>query len=80
MGQADGVNNVETLCNVPSILNHGAEWYHGLSHTDQGWDKIYGVSGRVNHPGAWELPMGSTIREIIDDYEGGMRPGINSER
>jgi NADH-quinone oxidoreductase subunit F len=75
-GKPTIVNNVETLCNVPHIVNHGAEWFKGLSHTDEGGTKIYGVSGKVKRPGAWELPMGTTIREILEDHAGGMRDGL----
>lgn len=75
-GRPTVVNNVETLCNVPHIVNYGADWYRGLSRTDNGGTKLYGVSGRVCHPGAWELPMGSSAREIIDEHAGGMRAGL----
>jgi NADH-quinone oxidoreductase subunit F len=74
-GKPTIVNNVETLCNLPHIINHGAEWYKGLSRSPDGGTKIYGVSGRVKRPGAWELPMGTTIREILEDHAGGMRDG-----
>src|SRR5574338_632645 len=69
------VQNVETLCNVPVIVERGVEGYKALSRTDEGGSKIYGASGRVKRPGAWELPMGTTIREILDDHAGGMREG-----
>jgi NADH-quinone oxidoreductase subunit F len=74
-GKPTIVNNVETLCNLPHIINNGAEWYKGLSHSPDGGTKIYGVSGRVKRPGAWELPMGTTIREILEEHAGGMREG-----
>jgi NADH-quinone oxidoreductase subunit F len=75
-GRPTIVNNVETLCNVPHIMTHGAAWYKDLSHTDEGGTKIYGVSGKVKRPGAWELPMGTTIREILEAHAGGMREGL----
>ncbi|HKQ77440.1 MAG TPA: NADH-quinone oxidoreductase subunit NuoF [Blastocatellia bacterium] len=75
-GKPTIVNNVETLCNIPHIVNHGAEWFKGLSHTDEGGTKIYGASGKVKRPGAWELPMGVTIREILEEHAGGMRDGL----
>ncbi len=74
-GKPTVVNNVETLYNVVHILNHGVEWYQGLSLCDDGGTKLYGVSGRVKKPGAWELPMGTTMREIIENYAGGMQDG-----
>jgi NADH-quinone oxidoreductase subunit F len=74
-GKPTIVNNVETLCSLPHIINNGADWFKGLSHSQDGGTKIYGVSGRVRRPGAWELPMGTTIREILEDHAGGMRDG-----
>jgi NADH-quinone oxidoreductase subunit F len=74
-GKPTIVNNVETLCNVPHIVNNGADWFKGLSRTADGGTKIYGISGRVKRPGAWELPMGTTVREILEEYAGGMRDG-----
>ena len=70
------VNNVETLCNVPHIVNNGAEWFKGLSFTENGGTKIFGVSGKVRKPGAWELPMGTTIREILEEHAGGLQDGL----
>ena len=75
-GRPTVVNNAETLANVPHIVNNGSEWFRGLSHTDEGGTKLYGVSGRVRHPGLWELPMGTTIGEIIEEHAGGMREGF----
>jgi NADH-quinone oxidoreductase subunit F len=74
-GKPTVVNNTETLCNLPHIVNNGAAWFKSLSHTSNGGTKIYGVSGRVKRPGAWELPMGTSIREILEDHAGGMRDG-----
>lgn len=76
-GRPTIVNNVETLCNLPGIVLHGAKWYAELSQglsTDSG-TKLYGVSGRVKHPGLWELPMGTTAREILETHAGGMQDG-----
>ena len=74
-GEPTIVNNAETICNVPHIVNRGASWYKKLSKSEDGGTKIYGASGRVNNPGAWELPMGTTIREILEEHAGGMREG-----
>ncbi len=74
-GKPTVVNNVETLCNVPHIVNRGPEWFKDLSHTRNGGTKLYGASGRVKKPGLWELPMGTTIREILEEHAGGMREG-----
>lgn len=74
-GRPTVVNNVETICNVPHIVNKGAAWYKSLSLTEDAGTKIFGVSGRVRNPGAWELPMGTPVREIIENYAGGMQDG-----
>jgi NADH-quinone oxidoreductase subunit F len=74
-GKPTIVNNVETLCNVPHIVNKGAEWFKSLSRSDGGGTKLYGVSGRVKNPGLWELPMGTPLREILEEHAGGMRDG-----
>jgi NADH-quinone oxidoreductase subunit F len=70
------MNNVETFCNVPHIVKNGAEWFRGLSRCADGGTKIYGISGKVKRPGAWELPMGTPIREILEEHAGGMRDGV----
>jgi NADH-quinone oxidoreductase subunit F len=75
-GRPTIVNNVETLCNVPHIVNHGAQWFRELSRSEDAGTKIYGASGRFNRPGAWELPMGTPLRELIEEHAGGMRPGF----
>ncbi len=67
------VNNAETLSNVPHIIRNGADWYRTLSRSQDGGTKIYGVSGRVKRPGTWELPMGITMRELLEEHAGGMR-------
>jgi NADH-quinone oxidoreductase subunit F len=75
-GRPTVVNNVETLANVPHIVNNGAAWFKGLSHTDEGGTKLYGASGRVKRPGLWELPLGTTVGEVLHEYAGGMRDGL----
>jgi NADH-quinone oxidoreductase subunit F len=73
-GRPTTVNNVETLSNLPLIVQHGAEWFRGLSRTSEGGTKLYGVSGRVARPQLIEAPMGTTARELID-LCGGIRDG-----
>lgn len=77
-GKPTCVNNVETLCNVPAIMEHGADWYKGLSagKSENTGTKLMGFSGRVKNPGLWELPFGITAREILEDYAGGMQDGL----
>nr|WP_317200282.1 NADH-quinone oxidoreductase subunit NuoF [uncultured Psychrobacter sp.] len=78
-GRPTVVNNVETLCNMPAILNHGVDWYQSLSEikgkSKTPGTKLFGCSGLVKDPGLWELPFGYTAREIIEDFAGGMLEG-----
>jgi NADH-quinone oxidoreductase subunit F len=70
------VNNMETLACVPHILRHGAEWFRGLAGTKEAaGTKLYCVSGRVKKPGCYELPMGTELKEIIEEHGGGLLPG-----
>ena len=75
-GKPTVANNVETLCNIPHIVNHGAAWFRDLSRVADGGTKIYGASGKMRRPGAWELPLGVTVREILEEYAGGMAQGL----
>ena len=74
-GRPTIVNNVETLCNIPHIIDRGADWYKTLGVGEDAGTKLFGVSGKVNNPGCWELPMGTPIREIIEQHAGGMQDG-----
>jgi len=71
-GRPTVVNNVETLSWLPHLVEKGPEWFKGLSLTSTGGTKLFGVSGRVKKPGLWELPLGITVRELLEDYAGGM--------
>jgi NADH-quinone oxidoreductase subunit F len=75
-GKPTIVNNVETLCNLPGILGYGVDWYHSLTRGIDHGTKLFGVSGKVNNPGCWELPLGTPIRELFEDKAGGMRDGL----
>ncbi|SFV30382.1 NADH-quinone oxidoreductase subunit NuoF [Thermoflavifilum thermophilum] len=74
-GRPTVVNNIETLSNVPHILSKGVSWYKSLSKCEDGGTKLYGVSGKVKRPGLWELPLGTSFREILEEHAGGMRDG-----
>jgi NADH-quinone oxidoreductase subunit F len=74
-GRPTIVNNAETIANIPHIIYNGADWYKGLSKSPDSGTKLYGVSGRVRRPGIWELPMGVTVRELLEEHAGGMRDG-----
>ena len=75
-GRPTIVNNVETLCNIPHIIERGADWFKSLGLGDDAGTKMFGASGRVNNPGCWELPMGTPVREIIEVHAGGMQRGL----
>ena len=75
-GKPSIVQNVETLCCLPHIINNGAEWFKKLGRTADGGTKLYGASGKVKRPGLWELPMGTTVRELLEEHAGGMREGL----
>jgi NADH-quinone oxidoreductase subunit F len=76
-GKPSNVNNVETLSWPAHIIEKGADWFLGLSHSDEGGTKLYGVSGHVRKPGLWELPMGTTVRELLMEHAGGMDEGYS---
>jgi NADH-quinone oxidoreductase subunit F len=71
------VNNVETLMNVPSIVQNGGKWFADLGVGRSGGTRMLCVSGHVKKPGVFELPMGISFREIIFDVCGGMPEGRN---
>lgn len=71
LGQPTIVNNVETFSNLPHILANGAEWFKSLGLTGNAGTKIMGASGRIKRPGLWELPLGTPIDEIMNEYAGG---------
>jgi NADH-quinone oxidoreductase subunit F len=75
-GQPTVIQNVETLVCIPHIIRNGAEWFRDLALTETGaGTKIFCVSGKVNRPGCYELPMGIRLSDIIETYAGGMRDG-----
>jgi len=69
------VNNVETLATIPAILKHGGAWHAAIGVTNNTGMKIFSVSGHVNKPGNYEVPMGTTLRSLIEDYCGGLQHG-----
>jgi NADH-quinone oxidoreductase subunit F len=74
-GCPTAVNNVETLCNVPLIIEHGAEWFAKLGPEKNGGPKLYCISGHVKRPGVYEASMSTTMRELVYDprFGGGIR-------
>jgi NADP-reducing hydrogenase subunit HndC len=72
-GKPTVVNNVETLANVPPILRNGAVWFREIGSPKSAGTKVYTILGNVNFTGAIEVPMGITLREVIDIYAKGMK-------
>ena len=69
------INNVETFANVAQIINNGASWYNSIGTADSKGTKVFALTGKINNSGLIELPMGTTIREIIYDIGGGIKNG-----
>ncbi len=74
-GKPTVVNNVETLTNVPMILANGADWYKTMGTPDSAGVKIFSLSGRVRKPDNYELPFGTTFRQLIYEHGGGVQDG-----
>ena len=66
------INNVETLANIAQIINNGAEWYNSIGTEKSKGTKVFALTGKIRNSGLIELPMGTTIREIIYDIGGGI--------
>ena len=69
------LNNVETYANVPMIINKGAKWYRGIGPENSPGTKAFALTGTIKNTGLIEVPMGTTLREVIFDIGGGMRGG-----
>ena len=74
-GKPTVVNNVETLTNVPFIITRGADWYTSIGTEKSTGPKIFSLSGKVSKPGNYELPLGTTFRELIFEHGGGILDG-----
>ncbi len=74
-GLPTNVNNVESYAAVPAIILNGASWYRALSAAAVPGTKLYMLLGHINHPGLFEAPFGLALRQVIDEFGGGMRPG-----
>ena len=72
-GKPTIINNVETFTNVPLILANGADWYKSMGTADSAGVKIFSLSGRVRKPGNYELPLGTTFRDLIFKHGGGVQ-------
>src|SRR5271154_5432463 len=69
------LNNVETFCAVPSIIMHGGAYFAGLGTPKNGGTRLFCLSGNINKPGVYELPMGFNLMRMINEVGGGMRGG-----
>lgn len=75
LGKPTNVNNVETLANIPIILTKGAEWFSSIGTEKSKGTKVFALAGKINNVGLIEVPMGTTLREIIYDIGGGVKNG-----
>lgn len=69
------INNVETLTNVPPIIEHGSDWYRQFGTERSPGTKIFCLSGHINRPGNYELPLGAPLRYLVEDLGGGVPSG-----
>jgi len=74
-GKPTNVNNVETLANIPVIINKGANWFNKIGTEKSKGTKVFALAGKINNVGLIEVPMGITLREIIFDIGGGIKDG-----
>lgn len=74
-GKPTNINNVETFANVPQIISNGGAWYASIGTERSKGTKVFALTGRINHTGLAEVPMGITMREIIFDIGGGIQNG-----
>jgi len=72
-GKPTVINNVETLANVPMVLTRGAQWFSSIGTEKSKGTKVFALTGKINNSGLIEVPMGTTLREIIFDIGGGIR-------
>ncbi|MBN1293609.1 MAG: 4Fe-4S binding protein [Candidatus Latescibacteria bacterium] len=74
-GKPTVINNVETFANVPAVLLYGSEWFRNIGTEKSGGTKVFALAGKVNHTGLVEVPMGTTLREVVFDIGGGVPNG-----
>ncbi len=75
MGKPTNVNNVETFANIPVIINKGASWFSNIGTEKSKGTKVFALAGKINNVGLIEVPMGTTLREIVFDIGGGIKDG-----
>ena len=75
LGKPTNVNNVETLANIPIILTKGADWFATIGTERSKGTKVFALAGKINNVGLIEVPMGTTLREVIYEIGGGIKGG-----
>jgi NADP-reducing hydrogenase subunit HndC len=75
LGKPTNVNNVETFANVPIIINKGGEWFANIGTEKSKGTKVFALAGKINNVGLIEVPMGTTLREVIFEIGGGIKDG-----
>ncbi|HNY06680.1 MAG TPA: NADH-quinone oxidoreductase subunit NuoF [Bacteroidales bacterium] len=75
LGKPTNVNNVETFANVPVIINKGADWFSSIGTDKSKGTKVFALAGKINNVGLIEVPMGTTLREVIFEIGGGIKDG-----
>jgi NADH-quinone oxidoreductase subunit F len=73
-GKPTTINNTETLASVPAIMRNGADWFLGIGKPNNGGPKVFSVSGHVNRPGNFEIPLGTSFADLLE-MAGGVRDG-----
>jgi NADH:ubiquinone oxidoreductase subunit F (NADH-binding)/(2Fe-2S) ferredoxin/ferredoxin len=75
MGKPTNVNNVETFANIPPIILKGWEWFNSIGSEKSKGTKVFALAGKINNVGLIEVPMGTTLREVIFEIGGGIKDG-----
>ena len=75
LGKPTNVNNVETFASIPEIFNKGAEWFASIGNEKSKGTKVFALAGKINNVGLIEVPMGTTLREVIYEIGGGIKDG-----
>ena len=74
-GKPTVINNVETFANVPAVINYGADWFSRIGSDKSGGTKVFALAGKILHTGLVEVPMGTTLREVVYEIGGGVADG-----
>ena len=69
------INNVETFANVPPIIRNGADWFAGIGTEKSKGTKVFALAGKIRNTGLIEVPMGTTLRQIVEEIGGGVPDG-----